>query len=152
VPSSRPGRRSRRDDDRPRRSRRPRRYDDEDDDYIPRRRARKPGEVTAIAVMLLVGGIIGLLMGATVGLSLCCLWPVSYLSLVWGVLAIIRGAQMLGASDLQGPPRTLLILQIILILNGDLINFVMGIVGLVLLNNPDVQDYFEGRRYRGEDD
>ena len=52
-------------------------------------------------------------------------------------------AQMLGRDDLQGPPRVLLILQIVLILNGDVVNLVLGIVGLVLLNNPAVRDYYE---------
>lgn len=126
-----------------RRVRRSRRYEDDDSDHEPRRRSRKPGEVTGLGVMLLSGGIVALLMGAMVGLSLCCLWPVSYLSLVWGVLAIVRGSQMLGPrDDLQGPPRVLLVLQVVLILNGDVINCVLGIVGLVLLNNPDVRDYY----------
>jgi hypothetical protein len=129
---------------RPRPARRSRRSEDEDEEYEPRRRrSRKPGEVTGIGVMLLSGGIVALLMGAMVGVSLCCLWPVSYLSLVWGVLAIIRGSQMLGPrDDLQGPPRVLLVLQVVLILNGDVINCVLGIVGLVLLNNPAVRDYY----------
>jgi DNA-directed RNA polymerase subunit RPC12/RpoP len=131
------------DDDRParRRRRRTRRSVEYDDGYG--RRSRKPGEVAAIGGMLLGGGIVALVMAGIVGLSACCLWPVSWLSLVWGILAIIRGSQMLGRDDLQGPPRVLLILQIVLILNGDVINCVLGIVGLVLLNNPAVRGYYE---------
>jgi hypothetical protein len=133
------------DDDRPsrRRRRRSRRYDDSEGDDFEPRRSRKPGEVTIIGGMLLGGGIVALGMASLVGLSTCCLWPVSWLSLVWGVLAIVRGSQMLGRDDLQGPPRVLLILQIVLILNGDVVNLVLGIVGLVLLNNPAVRDYYE---------
>ncbi len=145
APDSARGRRDRDDEDeRParRRRRRSRRYDDEDDGEPRPRRSRRPGELAAIGGMLLGGGIVALGMSGVVGLSTCCLWPVSWLSLVWGILAIIRGSQMLGRDDLQGPPRALLILQIVLILNGDVINCVLGIVGLVLLNNPAVRDYY----------
>ena len=77
--------RSRRDDyddnDRPR-SRRT--YDDRDDyDDAPRRR-QKPGQVQAVAIMLLVGGILepwGLAYVVS-RLIMCCLWPGIYIELV----------------------------------------------------------------------
>jgi hypothetical protein len=146
------------DDDRP-----PVRRDPDDDDQYeddrPRRRRRtvKPGQVQAVGIMLLIGGIWAILLGLSlVGIGVmgpvtggggwcCCVWPGTYYSFVFGILAIVRGVNMMNADD-QGPPNTLAILQVICILNGDLPNCIMGIVSLVLLNDPKVQDYY---RWRG---
>ena len=54
---------------------------------------------------------------------------------------------MLGQNDRQPAPRTLLILQILCILNLDIVNCILGIVGLNLLNDPDTQDYFDQRSH-----
>jgi hypothetical protein len=151
-PSAR-GRRSVRDeydedDDRPR----PRRsYDDRDDydDRPRRRRAQKPGQVQAVGIMLLVGGILGLLTMAAVALSsmgICCLWPGIYFEIVWGILALIRGINMLNQDD-QGPPKTLAILQIICIVNADVINCILGIVCLVMLGDEQVRSYYRRRGF-----
>lgn len=140
-------RRSRRDEDdeRPRRSRR---WDTEDeDDYEPRRRNKKPSELGAIAGMLLGGGIWALVMSVSVGGAFCCLWPGSWYALVVGILMIVRGANMLNNRDEAGPPRTMLILQIIMIVNLDVPNMVMGIIGLVLLGNDKVKDYYDRRGF-----
>ena len=130
--------------------------DDEDDDRPRRRQSRrrpsKPGNIATIGVLLLVGGIISLCW--TVGTmfftsaltcGICCLWPGFYLAPVWGILAIIRGTAMMNGRDTStGPPTVLLGLQILLILNFDMINMVLGIVGLVLANNEDVREYYAG--------
>jgi hypothetical protein len=172
---SRRGSRHDEDDDRPSRRRREE-VDDEDDrprvrrdyqdergdDYEerPRRRkVQKPGQVQAVGVMMLVGGIIGTLVGlglmgyfgivgiASMGIGcLCCLWPGIYLELVWGILAIIRGINIMNQDD-QGPPRTLAILQIICIINGDIPNCVMGIVCLVMMNGEEAQDYYRRKGF-----
>lgn len=164
----RPSRRGRRaddfddpDDDRPRVRRRRDGFDDRDDyDDRPRpRKNQKPGQVQAVGIMMLVGGILGILLGlgmvgyfGIVGAAsggfgcVCCLWPGMYLSLVWGILALIRGINMLNQDD-QGPPRTLAILQIICIINGDVPNCVMGIVSLIMLNDPKVEDYYRKRGF-----
>jgi hypothetical protein len=154
---------SRQEPDRPRRSRRwDNESDEEDEDYEddrPVRRSRrrpgqKPGNVTAIAAMLLAGGIyaliwdLGMIGGST---GFCCLWPGLYFTIVWGICAIVRGSTMLGQSELSGPPRTLLILQIITIVNFDVVNCILGIVGLILLNNPEVQDYYDEVDARSDD-
>jgi hypothetical protein len=151
----RPSRRGRRfdedapDDDRPS----VRRHEDDDDRYDedrPRRRRRgvKPGQVQAIGIMMLIGGILGILYFLVLPLAssgFCCLWPGVYYEIVVGILILIRGVNMMNADD-QGPPRTLAILQIICIVNGDIANCVMGIVSLVLLNDPKVEEYY---RWRG---
>jgi hypothetical protein len=164
----RPSRRGRRDDedeDRPSRRRRDD-VDDEDDrprvrrdfqddrgdDYDDRPRRRKnvkPGAVQAVGIMLLVGSILGLITMASVVLGsvfLCCLWPGIYFEIVWAILAMIRGINMLNQDD-QGPPKTLCILQIIMIVNGDVINCILGIVSLVMISNEDVVDYYRKKGF-----
>jgi hypothetical protein len=164
----RPSRRGSRDDedeDRPSRRRREE-LDDEDDrprvrrdfqdergdDYEERPRRRKnvkPGAVQAVGIMLLVGSILGLLSmaGAVLGsMFFCCLWPGVYFEIVWGILAIIRGINMLNQDD-QGPPKTLCILQIIMIVNGDVINCVLGIVSLVMISNEEVVEYYRKKGF-----
>jgi hypothetical protein len=148
-----PSRRGRRrdededDDDRPR----ARRSYNEPDDYDRPRRKKlvKPGQVQAVAIMMLVGGILGLLsmLGAMVlGFPVCCFWPGTYFEIVVGILLIVRASNMLG-KDEQGPPRTLAVLQIICIINGDVVNCVLGIVALVMLNAPEIVTYYRRKGF-----
>ncbi len=119
--------------------------DDRDDDYRPRRRRRKPERAGAIGGMLLGGGIYSLVWtGAWVVFSTgCfCLLPGTYFGIVWGILAIIRGAAITNDTDRGEAPRALLICQIITIINFDVVNMILGILGLVFLNEPDVDRYF----------
>jgi hypothetical protein len=130
--------------------------DDYEDDYEedrPSRRGRKsreerPGKVQAIAIMTLIGGIYAILhfLGVGGGSSLiCCLWPGLYYALVVGILAIIKGSQLLGQdARLQTPPKTIAILMIIEIINIDIICTVLGIIILVFCGDPEVEEYFQG--------
>jgi hypothetical protein len=136
------------DDDRPR----ARRSHDDRDDYdeeVRPRRPQKPGQVQAVAIMLLVGGILGLLtmLGAALGsIFFCCLWPGMYFEIVWAILAIVRASNMLGRDD-QPSPNSLAVCQIICIVNGDIVNCILGIVCLVMLNDPAVAAYYRRRNY-----
>ena len=139
------------DDDRPRVRRRDDDYDRYDDEYDrPRKKKmQKPGQVQGVAIMMLVGGILAILMGLAVPLGsggICCLSPGPYYEIVVGILMIIRGVNMLNQDD-QGPPRTLAILQIICIINLDVPNCVMGVVCLIMLNDPTVETYYRKRGY-----
>jgi hypothetical protein len=145
----RPSRRGRRDEDDDDRPRIRRTADDLDDDYDdrPRRRNVKPGQIQAVAIMMLVGGILGVFV--FLGWASTCfglVWPGVYFELVVSILAIVRAANMLGRDD-QGPPRTLAILLIICIINFDIINCVLGIVSLVMLNDPQVQAYYRKKGF-----
>lgn len=137
---------------------------EEDDDYAPpRRRGReKPGKALAIAIMMLIGGILatissvfwlielailgGMFGVATFGLGfLCCLWPGPYYGLTYGIMAIIKGSRLLGErAYAERPPRGIGIMMIINIINLDLPSLVMGILVLVFLGDPEVKDYFRG--------
>lgn len=125
------------------------RSDDDDDIDIGRpRRSRgseKPGKVTGIGVMMLIGGIEAILLalgaaGATVGM--CCLWPGTYYSLVIGILAIVKASSILGADASRNPPPTgTAIMMIINIINGDILCLVLGIIILVFCGDEEVQGY-----------
>ena len=165
IPTSRRGgeTRDRADDDRPRSRRRddydddddrprPRRTYDDRDDYDDERRPppnRRRSQVQAVAIMFLVGGILGLLTMLGIGVGsvfVCCLWPGIYFEIVWAIMAIIRASNMLGRDDLPSP-TALAVCQIICIVNGDVVNCVLGIVCLVMLNDPAVGQYYRRRNY-----
>jgi hypothetical protein len=74
--------------------------------------------------------------------GICCLWPGLYFGIVWGILAIIRGTKLLGENWAQYQPRALVIMQIIQVVNLDIVNVVMGIIGLVFLNDDKVKSAF----------
>ena len=145
------------------------RYDDDDDfddDDLRdrpsrrgrRRTAERPGKVQAIAIMTLIGGImatlqalgilayIGLMGAATLGIGLlCCLWPGPYYGLTVGILAIVKGSQLMGQDARSlAPPKGTGVMLIINIINGDIIGCVLGILVLVFSSDPEVEDFFRG--------
>jgi hypothetical protein len=141
------------DEDVPRPSkRRSRRDEPDDDDYDeeprPRRRREKPGKVQAIAIMVLIGGIFALLTGVSLllmGAASCVglLWPGTYYALVLGIMAIVRGANLLGDRAYeQDPPYGIGNMMIINIMNCDAINLTLGILVLVFLSDEEVKNYF----------
>lgn len=116
----------------------------------------QPGKVQAIAIMTLIGGIIAVLVAmtwglygifaglATVGIGCILLIPACY-SMILGILAIVKGAKLLGRTGYQeAPPRAIAILQIINIISCDAVNLVLGILTLVFLNEPEVSAYYRG--------
>jgi hypothetical protein len=89
-----------------------------------------------IGGLLLAGGIWAILyslLAVFASVFICCLWPGVYLALVWGILAIIRGSEIMHAKYQGPPPTALIILQVVLIINGDVINLILGIINLVHL-------------------
>ena len=133
----------------PRRVKRDEWEDDRDDYDRPRRRgAEKPGKVQAIAIMTLVGGIMATLLGVGLtlgGFPVCCLWPGTYFSLVMGIMAIVKGAELLGENAHRSkPPTAVAVMQIINVINGDFVNLTLGILTLVFLSEPEVKRFFRG--------
>ena len=107
----------------------------------------KPGKVQAIALMTLLGGIWACLWSLVLVLAsgcVCFFWPGTYYEIVQGILAIIKGAQLLGTNPRGVSPKTTAILQIIAIVNLDMPNCILGILTLVFLEAPEVRRYFRG--------
>jgi hypothetical protein len=103
----------------------------------------KPERVQTIGVMMLISGILGIMVFLGWSGFTCCLWPGGYYSLVMGILAIVKGAQLLGENANQAPaPKWVAILMIINIINGDVPSLVMGILCLQMLGEPEVEQYF----------
>jgi hypothetical protein len=123
--------------------RRPR-DDREEEDLRVRPRDEKPGKVQAMAIMMLVGGILALLHGFAWAVSIVGLcWPGTYYSFVFGVMAIVKASQLLSERAYrQVPPQATAIMQIINIVALDVINLTMGIINLVFLSDPEVKRYF----------
>jgi hypothetical protein len=128
--------------------RRPREEDDDYEDAPRRRRREKPGKVQAVGIMVLIGGIFALITGLTglgVGVASCVglLWPGIYYAITLGIMALIRGINLLGdRAYKQPPPSGIAVMMIINIINCDVINLALGIVTLVFLNDDEVKDYF----------
>jgi hypothetical protein len=115
-----------------------------------------PGKVQAIAIMTLVGGILATIVGliwlfyglvvglATFGIGCVICLPAIY-SVTMGVMAIVKGAKLLGARGyLETPPKAIAIMQIVNIICCDVTNMVLGILTLVFLNDPYVRGYYRG--------
>jgi hypothetical protein len=115
------------------------------DPAVPMSEPQKPGKVQAIAIMILVGGILATISGVVIIPSTLFLWPGGYYSLVMGIMAIIKGAKLIGQNGhWEAPPKAIAIMQIINIINCDIPNTVMGILTLVFLGEPQVRAYYQG--------
>jgi hypothetical protein len=123
-------------------------HDDNDLDIAKRSRRRgeeKPGKVLAMGIMMLIGGIFAVLYSliwAGSSMGFCCLWPGTYYSLVLGILAIIRASALLGSNAAQQTvPSGIAIMMIINIINGDVMNCVMGIICTIFCSDEEVTNY-----------
>ncbi len=120
----------------------------------PMQPAEKPGQVTAMGVLMLVSGLTnaglfltwgGIILSgglATFGLGLFCL-PCALPPLALAVFEFIYAAKLLGSSpSSMSAYRTVAILEIVSILFGNVVGLVSGILALVWFNEPRVQEWF----------
>ena len=105
--------------------------------------AKKPGKVQAISIMILVMGIFATLGGLSLLLGTFCLWFIAIYGLVHGIMAIIKGSQLLGSDpwDAYQGVRTTAIMGIVNVINCDIWGMVCGIIILVFLGDPEVRAY-----------
>jgi hypothetical protein len=114
----------------------------------------KPGQVTAMAILMLVSGLtnVGLfftwggviLSGAiaTFGIGLLCA-PLALPPIALAVFEFIVAAKLLGATPAKMKSyKTIAIMEIISILFGNIVGLVSGILTLVWMNDPRIQDWF----------
>lgn len=102
-----------------------------------------PGKMQAISIMTLVGGILAILTCFGIGLGTAGIWIPWIYSLILGIMATIKGSQMLGSNPAPAfaSARTIAIMQIVNIINCDIPNLTMGIINLVFLSDPEVKEY-----------
>ena len=114
--------------------------------------ARKPGKVTAIAMLTLAGGLVALawtLLVVWIGFSsflfVCCFIPSGLYTLISGVLITIQGVYLLGKNADAHLPRTgtSATLQICGIFSFNPVCLILGIITHVLLRNDEVVAYIK---------
>ena len=87
------------------------------------------------------------MLGLGLALGTCFLWIPALYSVVCGILCIVRATPLLNDKAYTAkPPRGTAVMMIVTIINGDVLNLILGIVCLVLLNDPKVQEYFSQSR------
>ena len=70
-------------------------------------------------------------------------WPGTYYSVVVGILAVVKGSTVLGSNAHSvTPPTGIAIMMTINIINGDLLNLMLGILILVFCADEEVKRYF----------
>ena len=97
--------------------------------------------------MTLAGGILAILTCFGIGLGTAGFWIPWIYSLVLGIMAIIKGSQMLGSNPAPAfaSAKTIAIMQIVNIINCDMVNLTLGIITLVFLNDPEVRDHLRSK-------
>ena len=113
----------------------------------PVARTGPPGKVQAIGIMTLVGGIMALMYCLGWGLATLGFWIPWIYSLVLGIMAIMKGSQMLGSNPAPAfaSARTIAIMQIVNIINCDMVNLTLGIITLVFLSDPEVREHLRSQ-------
>ncbi len=106
-----------------------------------------PGKMQAISIMTLVGGILAILTCFGIGLGTAGIWIPWIYSLILGIMATIKGSQMLGSNPAPAfaSARTIAIMQIVNIINCDMVNLTLGIITLVFLNDPEVREHLRSQ-------
>ena len=109
----------------------------------------KPGEVTAIAIMTLISGILnifvglGLIVTFTLGLVTIICIPLAFYPIILGILEIIYAAKLLPDPPKPvEPAQYLAIMEIIGVLFGNVISLATGILALVFYSDQKVKAYF----------
>lgn len=112
----------------------------------------KPGKVQAIAVLTLIGGIYAIVYTVSIIIAVLaatiCLGAIylpMYFGLVAGIMATIKGAQLLGRNDRAvSPPFAEGVMLIINIVNCDVVSLVLGIIIVVFAGDQEVKAYYSG--------
>ncbi|HMB55274.1 MAG TPA: hypothetical protein VKU40_18290 [Thermoanaerobaculia bacterium] len=120
----------------------------------PAAHERKPGKVTALAVINLAQGILSTCYAVwlvffflvfALGSAGCgCVFvPLAVFPLVVGILAIVHATKLLPEPpQAVAPAHWLAVLQMCTLLFGDVVSFAAGVAHLVLLNDSEVSAWF----------
>ena len=115
---------------------------------VPAPSQPKSQKVQVIGILMLISGIANLLFGLGLGVGLvfsvifiCCA-PIGLLPVALGIFELVYGIRLVGSDAERTPFATLqviAVLEIVAILAGNFVSLVVGIVNLVLLNDPEVR-------------
>jgi len=110
--------------------------------YAPAQ-VQKPGKVQAISIMVLVSGIFATIGGLSILVGTMCLYVPAIYGIVHGILAIVKGSQLLGSDPWPAylTVKTTAIMAIVNIINCDVWGLVCGIVILTFLEDPEMRAY-----------
>jgi hypothetical protein len=112
----------------------------------------KPAKVQTIGILMLISGAVnitiglGIVAGFLLSIILICCIPVAALPLALGIFEVIYGIRLIGSG--QEPVKrdtlqTVAILETASILGSNMVAFLVGVVNLLLLNDPEVTGYFK---------
>lgn len=112
---------------------------------------QKPSLLKALAIITLVNGILNIIYGITVTaaivlgtffVGIICA-PITMLPIVLGVFEILYAAKLLvNPPQPVKPATTLAVLEITMIISGNIISLIAGILTLVFYNDVGVREYF----------
>ena len=106
----------------------------------------KPGQVTAIAILDLVDGIINCIAGFVWLFTIFGI-PIGAYAITVGILEIIYAAKLLpDPIKTAAPARYLAVMQIVNIISGNVVSLVAGILSLVFYSDARVMQYFGSRQ------
>ena len=112
---------------------------------------KKPGKVQAIAIMMLVSGVLNIFYGLiltvsvaiiAVGVGLLCL-PLTISPTVLGIIEVIAASKLLNSEPRKIKVQTIAILEIVSIITLDVLSAGVGILNLVFYNDPEVKRYLD---------
>lgn len=110
----------------------------------------RPDKITAIAILSLLNGIVSVFWGIIISIGalativgICCL-PVTILPIILGGFEIVYAIQLLSNPPHPcTPSKTNAILDIVSIIYGNFISFVIGILLLVFYSDLGVKEWFD---------
>ncbi len=106
-----------------------------------------PRSVKQASVLLILGvpvSIANLILWGILSGGICCFSPLNLLSILWPVMGLVQGIRLWTGSTRNRPEMTIFA-QILLICNLDLLNFLFGLGGFVLLCHPTARAYFTAK-------
>jgi putative flippase GtrA len=112
----------------------------------------KPQKVQTIGILMIISGILnvtaslGIVVGLLFSVVLICCIPFAALPLILGVFELIYGIRLIGSGT--EPVRrqhlqVIAVIEVVTIMVSNVVSFVIGIVNLFLLNDPEVLAYIK---------
>lgn len=111
----------------------------------------KSSKTQPIGILMLVSGIVNIMVGVGGGIAfllsiiMMCCSPIYLLPVALGAIEIYYSTKLLSSSGEKlpfGRIQTVVILEICSLLAGNFISMILGIINLVLMNDPETRSSF----------